>query len=122
MKLLWLLLLVAGVSWALTGLLRRYALAKRLMDVPNDRSSHSTATPRGGGLSIVVTFLAGLIFLWVMHLLDSEAFIALSGAGLIVAIIGFVDDHGHIAARWRLLGHFTAASWLVFWQIGRAHV
>ncbi|MBN0063490.1 glycosyl transferase, partial [Pseudomonas aeruginosa] len=30
-------------------------------------------------------------------------------AGGVVAIIGFMDDHGHIAARWRLLGHFSAA-------------
>ena len=29
-----------------------------------------------------------------------------------------MDDHGHIAARWRLLGHFAAASWLLFWMGG----
>jgi Fuc2NAc and GlcNAc transferase len=33
------------------------------------------------------------------------------GAGSIVAITGFLDDHGHIAARWRLLVHFSAAAW-----------
>ncbi len=33
--------------------------------------------------------------------------IAISGG--IVAVIGFLDDHGHIPARWRLLGHFVAA-------------
>jgi Fuc2NAc and GlcNAc transferase len=31
----------------------------------------------------------------------------LPGAG--IAVLGFLDDHGHIAARWRLLGHFSAA-------------
>ena len=118
MNLLLLLLLVGSVSWVLTGLLRRYALAKCLMDVPNDRSSHSTPTPRGGGISIVVTFLVGLVFLWLMSLLDNTAFVGLSGAGLVIAVIGFIDDHGHIAARWRLLGHFSAASWLVFWLGG----
>ena len=45
--------------WVLTGLLRRYALAKSLIDVPNERSSHAVPTPRGGGISIVITFLAG---------------------------------------------------------------
>lgn len=29
--------------------------------------------------------------------------------------IGFLDDHGHISARWRLLGHFIAAAWALFW-------
>ena len=118
MNLLLLLLLVGSVSWALTGLLRRYALARSLMDVPNERSSHSIPTPRGGGISIVVTFLLGLVFLWVMSLLNNATFVGLSGAGLVIAVIGFIDDHGHIAARWRLLGHFSAAIWLVFWLGG----
>ncbi len=118
MNLLLLLLLVGSASWALTGLLRRYALARSLMDVPNDRSSHSTPTPRGGGISIVATFLVGLFFLWVMSFLDYGVFVGLSGAGLVIAVIGFIDDHGHIAARWRLLGHFSAAIWFVFWLGG----
>lgn len=109
---------MAGVSWVLTGLLRRYALARSLMDVPNNRSSHSVPTPRGGGLSIVLTFLAGLLLLWALSLLDAAVFYALSGAGVMVSVIGFIDDHGHIPARWRLLGHFSAASWLVFWLGG----
>lgn len=118
MNLLWLFFLVAGTSWILTGWLHRYALAKSLVDVPNDRSSHSSPTPRGGGLSIVVTFLVGLVFLWALSLLGSEIFVGLSGAGLLIAAIGFIDDHGHVAARWRLLGHFLASIWLVFWLGG----
>ncbi|MEG0242043.1 MAG: glycosyl transferase, partial [Pseudomonas sp.] len=27
-------------------------------------------------------------------------------------------DHGHIAARWRLLGHFVAAAWILGWLGG----
>lgn len=46
---LWLLLAVFSASCVLTLVLRRYALAKSLMDIPNERSSHSTPTPRGGG-------------------------------------------------------------------------
>ena len=118
LTLLWVFLIASGASYALTGLLRRYALAKHLMDVPNERSSHSIPTPRGGGVSIVITFLLGLVFLWVAYPLANEVFIGLFGAGTIVAIIGFIDDHGHIAARWRLLGHFSAASWVVFWLGG----
>ncbi|VVQ05967.1 Undecaprenyl-phosphate alpha-N-acetylglucosaminyl 1-phosphate transferase [Pseudomonas fluorescens] len=48
--------------------------------------------------------------------------LALGGAGGLVAIIGFMDDHGHIAARWRLLGHFVAAAWALFWMGGLAPV
>jgi len=101
-------LLLTGL---LTGWLRRYALAASLIDIPNARSSHQLPTPRGGGLSIVIVFLLGLLALFGLDVLPSSALWALSAAGLIVAITGFLDDHGHIAARWRLLVHFGAAAW-----------
>ncbi len=41
--------------------------------------------------------------------------VALAGAGALVAVVGFMDDHKHIPARWRLLGHFSAAIWALFW-------
>ena len=106
------------LSWAMTGVLRRYAVSRRLIDVPNVRSSHTVPTPRGGGISIVASFLLGMVVLWAMSVLDDSVFIALSVSSLLVAVIGFVDDHGHIDARWRLLGHFIAAIWLVAWLGG----
>ena len=44
--------------------------------------------------------------------------VALAGGGALIAVIGFMDDHGHIAARWRLLGHFIAAAWMLGWLGG----
>ena len=114
----WLLLTVFFVSWALTLILRRYALAKSLMDIPNERSSHSIPTPRGGGVAIVASFALGVPILARLDLIAAQAWYGLLGAGLLVAIIGFADDHGHIAAKWRLLGHFIAATWAMFWLNG----
>ena len=116
----WVLLAVFVASWCLTLLLRRYALAKSLIDIPNARSSHSVPTPRGGGVAIVVSFVCALPFLAGLNLMSSAEVYALFGSGLLVAIIGFADDHGHIAARWRLLGHFIAAVWALFWLNGLA--
>ncbi|MDL5598129.1 glycosyltransferase family 4 protein [Bacillus subtilis] len=118
----WQLLAVFLASWMLTLILRRYALAKSLMDVPNERSSHTVPTPRGGGVAIVVTFLAALPFMTLSGLMSPVLMYALSGAGILVAVLGFADDHGHIAARWRLLGHFAAAAWALFWLGGMAPV
>lgn len=112
------LVAVFVASWLLTLLLRRYALAKSLIDIPNARSSHSIPTPRGGGVAIVIGFACALVFMWERELIATLEFYALLGAGLLVAVIGFADDHGHIAARWRLLGHFLAASWAVYWLNG----
>jgi Fuc2NAc and GlcNAc transferase len=102
----------------LTGLLRRYALATRLIDIPNARSSHIAPTPRGGGLSIVLVFLLGLPVLTGMGFLAADAMWAFWGAGAWVALVGFLDDHGHIPARWRLLAHFAGAAWGLFWLHG----
>lgn len=104
----------------LTAGLRRYALSQSLMDIPNARSSHSIPTPRGGGVSIVLAFLLAMILLGWQLRVSVPVLIAIIGSGGMVAVIGFMDDHGHIAARWRLLGHFGAAIWALFWLGGLA--
>lgn len=114
----WFIPVIAGISFFMTAQLRSYALSRSLMDVPNARSSHSIPTPRGGGVAIVVAFLLALALLFFMGVISLADFLAMAGAGAAIAIIGFMDDHGHIAARWRLLGHFAAAAWLLVWMGG----
>jgi Fuc2NAc and GlcNAc transferase len=111
MSLLVWLLVVLVLAYGLTFALRRYALARSLMDVPNARSSHTVPTPRGGGVAIVLVFLAAISGLALWGMLESHVWLALFGSGALVAVVGFLDDHNHIAARWRLLGHFAAGGW-----------
>lgn len=119
MSQVWLVLpVVFAVALGLTGLLRRYALARSLMDIPNARSSHSVPTPRGGGVAIVLSFLLALPLLAWWQGAAWAPVVALVGAGAWVAMVGFLDDHGHIAARWRLLSHFGAAIWALAWLGG----
>ena len=116
---LWVLLpAVVGVSFLLTWLLRRYALARSLMDIPNARSSHSVPTPRGGGVAIVLSFLLALVLMTASSEVPFSVACALFGAGAGIAVLGFLDDHGHIAAGWRLLGHFISAVWAMYWLGG----
>ena len=110
-----LFLLSAGLSLLLTGLIRRYALTQNLLDIPNSRSSHQVPTPRGGGLAIVATFFAGLLSLWLTGSLPTQVLLALTGAGGLVAWVGFLDDRRHIAPQWRLAAHFFGAAWGLFW-------
>jgi glycosyltransferase WbpL len=53
----------------LTGLARRIAVARSVLDVPNERSSHTSPTPSGGGLAIVVVVLSSVAILWLMGVL-----------------------------------------------------
>ncbi|MDD0998591.1 glycosyltransferase family 4 protein [Pseudomonas sp. TNT2022 ID1044] len=114
----WFIPVAAGLSFLLTAALRKYAISRSLMDIPNARSSHAIATPRGGGIAIVVAFVASLVFLYSAGLISPSTFFAVAGAGIFIALIGFMDDHGHIAARWRLISHFAAAAWLLVWISG----
>lgn len=118
MTLSFLLPLVICLSFVLTGGLRRYALARSIIDIPNARSSHRVPTPRGGGVAIVLSFLLALPLLAVIGLASWSLVWALLGAGAGIALLGFLDDHGHVAARWRLMGHFTSAAWVLFWLGG----
>lgn len=114
----WVAVAVVVFSFALTHVLRRYALHKSLLDIPNGRSSHTLPTPRGGGVAIVISYLVALVWMLWAGLMGRDLFLAMFGAGALIAALGFLDDHGHIAARWRLLGHFFAAAWALFWLGG----
>lgn len=103
------------MSLIATGLLRRWAMSRRLLDVPNARSSHHAPTPRGGGLAIVVSFIGGLLALVALGHVETTIAAALIGGPLAVAIVGFVDDRRHVPARWRLLVHFAGAAWSLAW-------
>ena len=107
-----------GAAFLFTGWLRRYALARNLLDVPNARSSHFSPTPRGGGVAIVLVVLAGLPLLWWQGVVSGAVLAAFAGAGGLVALVGWLDDQSHVAARWRLLVHFAAAIWGLAWLGG----
>ena len=106
----------AGLSWLLTGRVMTYG-RQRLMDLPNDRSSHEQPTPRGGGLAIVIAFSLSLVILFAVGLLPWPLLMALS-ALLPLAVVGFIDDHGHVSARWRFLLQAMAAGWTLYWLGG----
>lgn len=112
-----LLLLFAGgylMAWVLTITMRRYALSSRLIDAPNERSSHVVPTPRGGGAAIVIAFFALLLTaVWLGHV-PPEFSWAMLGSAFPVAIVGWLDDLGHVKARWRFLIHSAAAVWTLY--------
>ena len=101
-----------------TGLMRKVALSRGLLDVPNDRSSHTVPTPRGGGVSIVIAVNLILVFMASTNTLQPRLFFALAGGGLAVAFIGFMDDRRAQPAGIRLAVHIASAVWAVAWLGG----
>lgn len=97
-----------------TGYMRHYALKKNIIDKPNERSSHSVPTPRGGGVAVVCSYLLALAVLIYSQQLILHIGLTLMAAGFVIALLGFLDDHGHINAMIRLAIHFLVAIGVVF--------
>ncbi|WP_349655389.1 glycosyltransferase family 4 protein [Xanthomonas sp. 10-10] len=93
-----------------TWLLRRYALHRRLLDEPGERRSHVVATPRGGGMAIVAAILSGCVaasLLWPA----ARMVVGWFAIGLIlVAGVGWWDDHRPLSARLRFAIHLAASA------------
>lgn len=112
------LFLITMASYSLTALVHFYALKKNILDIPNERSSHSIVTPRGGGLAIAATFIFLLAFFTVLGIVPVNVATALMGGGLMVAAIGWMDDQKSVSPRLRLIAHFLAAVWALYWLDG----
>lgn len=109
-----------AVSFIATGMLRRHAIRRNLLDVPNSRSSHKTPTPRGGGAAIVAAFYFATCLLVVLQVLDVRLVAALwFGSGL-MALIGFIDDRKPQSAIRRIGVHLTASATAVIGVSGLA--
>jgi Fuc2NAc and GlcNAc transferase len=110
---IWVVLTAFAVAVVATGLMRRYALQRNLIDVPNSRSSHASPTPRGGGVAIVMAFFAAALLLTVLGLMDARILGALLIGGSAMALVGFLDDRRHLRASVRFGVHLAAALWVV---------
>jgi len=90
--------------------LKRWAERRRILDVPNERSSHTRPTPRGGGLAIVVVVLVG----WLVALgLHPDSWVGTDllyvvGAALIAGI-SWMDDLRSLPNRVRFAAHSLGA-------------
>ncbi len=105
----YLLIVIFFLSLFLTFGLKRYALAKNIIDVPNHRSSHVKITPRGGGLAFIAVFLFAAPFLGYFGFITLPKGLFF-GSFLLIVALGLIDDFRGLSASIRLIGHIIASS------------
>lgn len=105
-------LLAFAIALAGTWLARMYALRRELLDHPGERRSHDRPTPRGGGIAIVAAVLPAVAWLAWRDPGPGSAWLSVGAGLLLVAGIGWRDDHGHVAPAVRLAVHVLAAALL----------
>ncbi|HSF03850.1 MAG TPA: hypothetical protein VLA62_12615, partial [Solirubrobacterales bacterium] len=107
----------AAVAFALgvlaTPLVGAAARRFELLDRPNERSSHTRVTPRGGGVAVALALAGALL---VSGTGGGRGLAFLAGA-LAMALLGLCDDRFSLPALPRLLAQALVAAGLV-WAIG----
>lgn len=99
------------LSYSVVYLIKK-SLSSHLLDIPNERSSHTQPTPRGGGLGFVLSFLLiSTTYSWIFPEINSNLNVShLWLTVLPLAFISLLDDRGHIPAWLRYLVHIVSAS------------
>lgn len=111
---IYLLMIITMTSFVLTGCLRRYALARNIIDTPNHRSAHTIPTPRGGGGAFIMTFFLAIPYVHYLGYKVEPFSFALLGGGGLVAMLGFWDDHKGVPELIRLFGYFSASIFALY--------
>lgn len=87
----------------LTGVVKKYILAKKIIDIPNNRSSHVTPTPRGGGVAFVLIFLVSACLLFYYQLVNLHGGYVVLIAAFFIALMGYFDDLNSLSPLQRFI-------------------
>jgi Fuc2NAc and GlcNAc transferase len=97
-------------GWLITRLMLALSQRLRLVAIPNERSFHEQPTPSGGGVGLVLP-----VVVWAALSFQAGGLaVAVSFAGIAIAVVGFIDDFKHLPSWLRLCVHLGAAA-LAVW-------
>ncbi|MBT7943079.1 MAG: glycosyltransferase family 4 protein [Alphaproteobacteria bacterium] len=100
------------VTLAGTGLVLRLARARDILDHPNERSSHSTPTPKGAGIAVIGCIaMAWLAVAWLGPLAGTTS--AIIVAALALGVMSWFDDLRGLGPFSRLLAQIIAVTFVM---------
>jgi UDP-GlcNAc:undecaprenyl-phosphate/decaprenyl-phosphate GlcNAc-1-phosphate transferase len=117
---LYILIIAAAVTYILTPLVRRFAIAINAQHAPRSRDVHTAPTPLLGGLAMYGGLVAALLVAERLPYLQrafpsSRTVLGLLAAAGLLVIVGIVDDRWEIGALAKLAGQIAAGG-IVVWS------
>jgi UDP-GlcNAc:undecaprenyl-phosphate/decaprenyl-phosphate GlcNAc-1-phosphate transferase len=117
---LYILIIAAVVTYLLTPLVRRFAIAINAQHAPRSRDVHTAPTPLLGGLAMYGGLVAALLVADRLSYLQqafpsSRTVIGLLLAAGLLVVVGIVDDRWEIGAIPKLAGQIAAGG-IVAWS------
>lgn len=102
-------IVVFAASFLGVAAVRAIATRRQWLDYPNSRSSHTIATPRAGGLAIVVVSEAASVILLSRHRLLTHDWTIVLVTAIIVAAVSWIDDLRPLSNKFRFSVHVGVA-------------
>lgn len=105
---IFILLVAFACSMGLTVLVHKVLLTRKVLDQPNERSSHTIPTPRGGGWALLGVLVPGMLLACFFQHGELKSLWIIAGVFLL-AFVSWQDDKKGISASFRLSLHILAA-------------
>ena len=94
-----------ALTWAVLKALRQ----RRILDHPNERSSHASPTPRGGGIAVIAVLVVAAMVIGLMAGSAAPSGLwRVLGAAAVLACLSWLDDLRDLGAQLRLAVQITA--------------
>jgi UDP-GlcNAc:undecaprenyl-phosphate GlcNAc-1-phosphate transferase len=103
------------IALIITPYSKRLAIKIGAIDEPKDRGVHNKPMPLAGGTAIVLGFIITIVlFSPAVEGFEAKNYIGFIGGGLIITLVGLLDDIYDIKARIKLIFQLVAALLVVF--------
>ena len=93
-----------------SAVISKYSFRIAAVDVPNERSSHSLPTPRGGGIGIWIALI--IVGIFVTGDIYFSAIISIAG------LLGLLEDRFTLSSKIRLVSQFVISSFVALLFLG----
>ena len=103
-----------------TGFVLKFLRRHAIVDRPNERSSHSGLTPRGGGIAVIAVLAVAWVFLAPEAYRNEIYTVAVTL--LVLAGVSWIDDLRSLSPGIRLVVQLTAILPMIYWLSDKASV